>query len=49
MQEIVFKTITSTICAPESGSTELIATFGDGRQKRAQETIEITYDLRENN
>ena len=45
MQEIVFRTISPTICAPENRFMGLIATLGHGQQKRAQETIEITYLL----
>ena len=45
MQEIVFTTITTTICAPENRFKGLIATLGHSQQKRAQETIEITYLL----
>lgn len=40
MQEIGFKAITSTICAPESTFQGLIANPGHSQQKRAQETSE---------
>lgn len=48
MQEIVFKTIPLTICAPENRFKGLIATLGHSQHGKAQETIEITYILWEN-